>query len=61
MSLNPRTDPDVMKILAAFASLPKLRNSTPPSCPSFSQFKFNELPDIRSIFRVISVDLLEKY
>ncbi|CAN9193922.1 unnamed protein product [Alternaria alternata] len=61
MSLNPRNDPDVMKILAAFASLPKLRNSIPPSCPSFSQFKFNELPDIRSIFRVISVDLPEKH
>jgi hypothetical protein len=61
MSLNPRTDPDVMKILAAFASLPRLRNSIPPSCLSFSQFKFNELPDIRSMFRVISVDLPEKH
>ncbi|OWY47029.1 uncharacterized protein AALT_g10973 [Alternaria alternata] len=60
MSLNPRTDPDVIKILAAFASLPRLRNSIPPSCLSFSQFKLNELPDIRSIFHVISIDLPEK-
>ncbi|KAH8621098.1 hypothetical protein IG631_24239, partial [Alternaria alternata] len=61
MSLNPRTDPDAIKILAAFASLPRLKNLIPPSRLSFSQFKLNELPDIRSIFRVISVDLPEKH
>ena len=60
MSLNPTTNLDTIRILAAFASLPALRNSIPPSCPSFSQFKLNELPGIQSIFRVISVDLPEK-
>jgi hypothetical protein len=60
MSLNPATDLDTIKILAAFASLPTLRNLEPPSFPSFNQFKLNESPDIQSIFRVISVDLPEK-
>jgi hypothetical protein len=60
MSLNPETDLDTIKILAAFASLPTLRGSTPPSCSSFNQFKLHESPSIKSIFRVISIDLPEK-
>jgi hypothetical protein len=60
MSLNPATDLDTIKILAAFASLPTLRNSEPPSFTSFNQFKLNELPSTQSIFCVISVDLPEK-
>jgi hypothetical protein len=59
MSLNPKTDLDTIKILAAFASLPTLRSTIPPSNPSFNHFKLNESPNIRSIFRVISVDLPE--
>jgi hypothetical protein len=61
MSFNPTTDLDTIKILAAFASLPTLRDSTPPSCPSFNQFKLHESPSIQSIFRVISVDLPERH
>lgn len=60
MSLNPKTDLDTIKILGAFAALPTLRNSMPPSFPSFSHFKLNELPGMQSIFHVISVDLPEK-
>ncbi|KAH9865890.1 hypothetical protein J1614_009477 [Plenodomus biglobosus] len=60
MSLNATTDLDTIKILAAFAALPTLRNFIPPSCSSFNQFKLNELPSIKSIFRVISVDLPEQ-
>ncbi|KAH6355539.1 hypothetical protein HBI34_227520 [Parastagonospora nodorum] len=60
MSLNSTTDLDTIKILAAFASLPTLRNLIPPSCPSFNQFKLNELPSIQSMLRVISLDLPEK-
>jgi hypothetical protein len=60
MSLNPTTDLDILKILVAFASLPMLRSLVPPSCPSFNQFKLDELPSIQSIFRVISIDLPEK-
>jgi hypothetical protein len=57
MTLHPKTDLDVIKILVAFAFLPALRNTTPPSPLSFNQFKLNETPSIQSIFRVISIDL----
>lgn len=60
MSLNPTTDLDTIKILAAFASLPTLRDLIPPCCPSFNQFRLNEVPSVQSIFHVISVDLPEK-
>ncbi|CBX97993.1 hypothetical protein LEMA_P094020.1 [Plenodomus lingam JN3] len=60
MSLNGTTDLDTIKILAAFASLPTLRNLIPPSCSSFNQFKLNEKPSVKSIFRIISADLPEK-
>jgi hypothetical protein len=60
ISLNTQTDLDTIKILAAFASLPTLKSTLPPSCPSFNQFRLNELPSAQSLFRVISVDLPEK-
>jgi hypothetical protein len=60
MSLNPKTDLDVIKILAAFASLPGLKTLQPTSCSSYNHFKLNESPTAQSIFRIISVDLPEK-
>jgi hypothetical protein len=60
ISLNPTTDLDTIKILAAFASLPTLRNSTPPACPSLNHFKLNERPSVESMIRVILVDFPEK-
>ena len=59
MSLNSKTDMNVIKILVAFASLPELKMLQPPSCPSFNNFKLNESPTAQSLFRIISVDLPE--
>jgi hypothetical protein len=60
MSLNPKTDLNVIKILAAFASLPGLKTLQPTSCSSYNHFKLNESPTTQSIVRIISVDLPEK-
>ncbi|PSN61496.1 hypothetical protein BS50DRAFT_578491 [Corynespora cassiicola Philippines] len=60
LSLNPKNDMNIIKILAAFVSLPALKTLHPPSCSSFNQFKPNESPTPQSIFGIISVDLPEK-
>jgi hypothetical protein len=60
MSLNPKADMDVIKVLAAFASIPGLKTLQPPSSSSFNHFKFNETPTVESLFRVISIDLPQK-
>jgi hypothetical protein len=60
MSLNPKTDMNIIKILAAFASLPELKTLQPKLCSSYNNFKLNEYPTAQSLFRVISVDLPEK-
>ncbi|KAH8725994.1 hypothetical protein GQ44DRAFT_771576 [Phaeosphaeriaceae sp. PMI808] len=57
MSLGPKTDIDIIRILAAFVVLPELKILEPPTSPSFNQFCPNELPTAQSLFRVISVDL----
>ncbi|KAF1997703.1 hypothetical protein P154DRAFT_622249 [Amniculicola lignicola CBS 123094] len=59
MSLNSTTDLNAIKILAAFACLPELQALQPPSCPSFSQFRFNECPTTQSLLCIISADFLE--
>jgi hypothetical protein len=60
MSLNPQTDVDAIKILAAFAFLPELKNLVPPAASSFNQFKFHELPSIKSLCRLIALGNLDQ-
>ena len=60
MALNPETDISIIKILAACATLPGLKELQPPSGSSYNQFRLNEVPTLQSLFRVISVDLPEK-
>jgi len=57
MTLNPQTEFNIIKILAAFTCLPGLKELEPPIVSSFSEFQPNELPSTESLFRIISVDL----
>jgi hypothetical protein len=60
MSLNPKSDVDLLKILAAFASLTELRSIQAPPHRSFNEFKLNDIPTAESLLQVISVDLPEQ-
>jgi len=60
MSLNSKTDINIIKILAAFISIPELKELQPPLCSSFSKFKLNESPTAQSLYRIIAVDLPER-
>lgn len=60
MSLNSGTDINVIKILAAFATIPELKELQPPSHSAYNHLKLNEVPTTQSLFKIISIDLPEK-
>lgn len=60
LSLNPKTDFNVLKILTAFVSLPSVRDIEPPQCNAYSLFSLNETPTAASLFDIISAVLPEK-